>query len=114
MVQSPRARRSATALDANLQAAQAPKASGEIFNVGCGAQVSLITIIETLEKILERRLERRHTASRAGDVLHSLADVSKAARLMGYVPAVDFDEGIRRTVGYFAASAAGGYPSEEN
>jgi nucleoside-diphosphate-sugar epimerase len=53
-----------------------------------------------------RPLERRHTPSRAGDVPHTLADVGKAKRLLGYVPAVDFDEGLRRTVDYF--KTAGG------
>ena len=36
---------------------------------------------------------------------HSLADVSKAKRLMGYSPLVDFDEGFRRTVEYFKSSS---------
>ena len=90
-------------VDANLLAAQAPQVSGEVFNVGCGAHVSLVAIIEQLEKIFGQRLECRHTAARTGDVRHSLADVSKGQQLMGYVPAVGFDEGFRRTVEYFAA-----------
>jgi UDP-glucose 4-epimerase len=93
-------------VDANLLAARAPKASGEAFNVGCGDRISLLDIIGQLEKMLGRRIERRHTPARAGDVPHTLADVGKAERLLGYVPAVDFDEGLRRTVEYF--NAAGG------
>ena len=93
-------------VDANLLAARAPKAAGEAFNVGCGDRVSLLDIIARLEKLLGQELERRHTPARAGDVPHTLADVSKARRLLGYVPAVDFDEGLRRTVDYF--QSAGG------
>jgi UDP-glucose 4-epimerase len=87
--------------DANLLAARAPRASGEAFNIGCGDRVSLLDIVARLEKLLGHALERRHTPARAGDVPHTLADVGKAARLLGYAPAVSFDEGLRRTVDYF-------------
>jgi UDP-glucose 4-epimerase len=88
-------------VEANILAAKAPAASGEVFNVGCGSRVSLLEIVAKLEAIVGRRLERRHTPSRAGDVSHTLADVSKAKRLLGYAPLVDFDEGFRRTVEHF-------------
>ena len=88
-------------VDANLLAAEAPQASGEVFNVGCGRRVSLLDIVSRLERLVGRSLERRHTPSRAGDVPHTLADIDKAKRLMGYTAAVDFDEGLRRTVDYF-------------
>ncbi len=79
-------------VEANILAAKAPAVPGE---------VSLLEIVAKLEAIVGRRLERRHTPSRAGDVPHTLADVSKAKRLLGYVPLVDFDEGFRRTVEHF-------------
>jgi UDP-N-acetylglucosamine/UDP-N-acetyl-alpha-D-glucosaminouronate 4-epimerase len=88
-------------VDANLRAAAAPDVGGEIFNVGCGERISLLEIIAHLERILGRALTRRHTPSRAGDVPHTLADVSKAKRLLGYAPLVGFDEGFARTVEYF-------------
>jgi len=91
-------------VEANILAAKAPAASGEVFNVGCGSRVSLLEIVAKLEAIVGRRLERRHTPSRAGDVPHTLADVSKAKRLLGYAPLVDFDEGFRRTVEHFRSS----------
>ncbi|HEU5197084.1 MAG TPA: NAD-dependent epimerase/dehydratase family protein [Methylomirabilota bacterium] len=92
-------------VDANLAAAAAPAASGHAFNIGCGNRVSLLSIIERLEKILGRALERRHTPGRAGDVPHTQADVSKARALMNYTAQVDFDEGFRRTVDYFRRTA---------
>ncbi len=91
-------------VEANILAATAPGAPGEVFNVGCGSRVSLLEIVAKLEAIVGRRLERRHTPSRAGDVPHTLADVSKAKRLLGYAPLVDFDEGFRRTVEHFRSS----------
>jgi nucleoside-diphosphate-sugar epimerase len=95
-------------VDANVLAATAPKAAGEAFNVGCGDRVSLLDIIGRLESMLGKRIERRHTPARAGDVPHTLADVGKAQRLLGYVPGVGFDEGLRRTVDYFKTASRGG------
>ena len=88
-------------VEANLLAAWAPAAAGEALNVGCGERVSLLDIIARLERMLGRALMRRHTPGRRGDVPHSLADITKAKRLMGYTPLVDFDEGLRRTVDFF-------------
>jgi UDP-glucose 4-epimerase len=90
-------------VEANLLAARAPDVGAEAFNVGCGERVSLLDIIARLENLLGRPLAREHVAPRAGDVPHTLADVSKAKRLLGYSPLVDFDEGFRRTVAYFRA-----------
>ena len=89
-------------VEANLLAAAAPGVGGEAFNVGCGDRVSLLDIISKLEKLLGRTLTRRHTPGRVGDVPHTLADVSKAKRLLGYSPLVDFDEGLKRTAEYFS------------
>jgi UDP-glucose 4-epimerase len=88
-------------VDANLLAARAPDVGGEVFNVGCGERTSLLEIIARLEAMLGRAVPRRHTPLRAGDVTHTLADISKGKRLLGYTPRVNFDEGLARTVDYF-------------
>jgi UDP-N-acetylglucosamine/UDP-N-acetyl-alpha-D-glucosaminouronate 4-epimerase len=88
-------------VEANVLAARAPDVGGEAFNVGCGERVSLLQIVARLEEILGRPLERRHTAARPADVPHTLADVTKARRGLGYTPLVGFDEGLARTVEYF-------------
>ncbi|MFQ5520223.1 MAG: LPS biosynthesis protein WbpP, partial [Candidatus Methylomirabilia bacterium] len=68
---------------------------------GCGSRVTLLEIIRLLEKMLGRGLESVHTPPRAGDVPHTLADIAKAKRLLGYTPTVEFEEGLRRTVEFF-------------
>src|SRR2546430_821109 len=68
-------------------------------------RVSLLEIIAKLEAILGRRLARKHGPPRPGDVPHTLADVTKGKRLLGYAPLVAFDEGLRRTVEYFRTVA---------
>jgi UDP-glucose 4-epimerase len=90
-------------VSANLLAAAAPAAavSGKAYNVGCGTRTSLLEIIASLERLLGRPLQRKHSPTRVGDVPHTLADISAAKRDMGYEPLVDFAEGLRRTVAYF-------------
>jgi len=94
-------------VEANVRAAGAPGAAGETFNVGCGVRVSLLDIVGRLERLLGRPVERRHTPPRAGDVPHTLADIDKARRRLGYAPRVDFDEGFRRTLDYFRTLEGG-------
>jgi nucleoside-diphosphate-sugar epimerase len=77
--------------------------AGEVFNIACNTRHSLLDIAEQIGRFLGRTLERRHTASRAGDVKHTLADIAKAERLLGYRPTVDFAAGMQRTCEYFVA-----------
>jgi UDP-glucose 4-epimerase len=85
----------------NLLAMDAPGVSGEVFNVACGSQHTLLAIAEAIGAFLGRPLERRHVAPRAGDVRHTKADIGKAERLLGFRPTVQFDDGMRRTCEYF-------------
>ncbi|MFQ5830599.1 MAG: SDR family oxidoreductase [Candidatus Methylomirabilia bacterium] len=89
-------------VEANLLAARAPGVAGQMFNVGCGGRVTLMEIIRGLEAIVGRRLDREHTARRPGDVPHTLADIGKAKRLLGYTALVEFEEGLKRTVEFFS------------
>jgi UDP-glucose 4-epimerase len=93
-------------VQANVLAAEAKGVGGDVFNVGSGERISLLTLVETLERLLGRSLARRHTPSRAGDVPHTLADLDKAKRRLRFSSLVDFDEGLRRTVEFFTHEAA--------
>jgi UDP-glucose 4-epimerase len=81
--------------------APGPGVSGEVFNLACGSQHTLLAIADAIGAFLGRPLERHHVASRPGDVRHTKADIEKIRRLLGYEPVVDFDEGMRRTCAYF-------------
>ncbi len=91
----------ANVVDANLAAAAAPGAAGEVFNIACGERLSVLDVAARLEEVLGRPLARRYSARRAGDVRDTLADTSRARERLGYRPAVDFTEGLRRTVAAF-------------
>jgi nucleoside-diphosphate-sugar epimerase len=85
---------------ANIRALQAPPATaaGRIYNIACGRQVSLNELVAQLNDILGTQLEAEHLDPRPGDVKHSLADVGRAERELGFTAAVGLDEGLRRTI----------------
>ena len=91
------------AVHANLLAArrQAP-IGGEVMNVACGAR---ITVNELARRVLEvygrTDLVPVHEPERAGDVKHSLADLSRARELLGYQPVTDFATGLGQTLRWY-------------
>jgi UDP-N-acetylglucosamine/UDP-N-acetyl-alpha-D-glucosaminouronate 4-epimerase len=94
-------------VQANLLAMAAPDVAGEAFNIACGARYALMDIIEAIEQALGVKATRRHTASRPGDVRHTLADISKAERLLGFKPTIAFEEGMARTIAHLKRKHGG-------
>lgn len=88
----------ANVVEANLLALKASEASGKLFNIGAGRQVSLNQLIRILEELVGVKAEVTYEAPKRGDVRHSLADISRAESLIGYRPQVMVEEGLRRTV----------------
>ena len=87
---------------ANLRALTADRAcSGRVYNIATGGQVSVRSVHARIAALLGTRRPPRHEPSRPGDILHSHADVSAAARELGWTPDVSFDEGLRRTVAWY-------------
>lgn len=93
-------------VDANLNAAFAPagKVSGNVYNVACGERYSLLDTFRVLKDITGFKGDLQFGPPRAGDILHSLADIRRAQEDLAYAPAVDFVEGLRRTVAWYAES----------
>jgi UDP-glucose 4-epimerase len=90
-------------VDATVRAGDAAGASGEIFNVAAGSPASVNLIADTIGEILGKPVERRQLPSRAGDIRNSWADLTKAERVLGYVPRVELAEGLRATVDFLRA-----------
>jgi nucleoside-diphosphate-sugar epimerase len=88
------------AVQANLLACEAPSASG-VFNVGTGARVSLNQTLEQLRRISGKDLEAKYEPPREGDIRDSQADIRKAREILGYEPAVLFEEGLERTFEWY-------------
>ena len=93
-------------VQANIKACTAPKAAGGVYNVACGERTTLIDLVSTLNDILGLEIEPNFAAPRSGDIKHSLADIDAARRDLGYVPSVDFAEGIRKTVDWYRENLA--------
>lgn len=73
---------------------------GGVYNVGGGEQRDLNWVIATLERLSGRaaRVERRD--ARAGDQLHTRANIERARRELGYEPSTPLEEGLRRQVAW--------------
>ncbi|MBD2677703.1 MULTISPECIES: NAD-dependent epimerase/dehydratase family protein [Nostoc] len=81
---------------ANLAAAIAPAAVGEIFNIGGGSRVVLAEVLDTIEQIVGKPIKRNHIEKAMGDARHTAADISKAQKLLGYQPQVSLTEGLTK------------------
>jgi nucleoside-diphosphate-sugar epimerase len=89
------------AVQANLLAADADRASGSVINIAAGRRTSLNGLWQSIREIVGTDLEARYADLREGDVRDSLADLTRASDLLGYAPGVDLDEGLGRTIASF-------------
>jgi nucleoside-diphosphate-sugar epimerase len=85
-------------VDATIRAGETEGASGEIFNIAAGSPASVNKLADTIGSILGKPVEKAYLPPRAGDIRDSWADLSKAERILGYRPAIELEEGLRRTV----------------
>ncbi len=90
-------------VEANLLAATAPaaNAAGRVFNIATGTRVDLNQAFLILKRLTGYSGSLKYAAEREGDIKHSLADISRAGRQLGYKPTVHFEEGLRRTVEWY-------------
>jgi UDP-N-acetylglucosamine 4-epimerase len=79
------------------------KAVNQVYNVAYGQQTSLLQLAGYLKRISGSDAEPIHAQERPGDVKHSLADISKAQMLLGYLPEVSVEEGLRKTFEWYKA-----------
>jgi UDP-glucose 4-epimerase len=91
-------------VEANLAAARAPAGpvAGRAFNIAPGTAHSLLDLLEVLGRIIGVEPDPLHVQPRAGDVRHSRADVEAARLALGFEAKFGFEEGLRRTVDWFA------------
>jgi UDP-N-acetylglucosamine 4-epimerase len=104
----------ANAVQANILAATTRDAAalGQVYNVACGARTTLSELFVLIrDRVARFRPEAAsarpvHGDFRPGDVRHSLADVSKAARLLGYRPTHRVADGLVDAAAWYARSMA--------
>jgi len=98
-------------VQANLLAATTdnPDAAGQVYNVAVGDRTSLNQLFESIRSLLEPRFPHlkdfkpTYRDFRAGDVRHSLADISKAENLLGYAPTHRIHEGLQEAMDWYVA-----------
>ncbi len=90
----------ANVVDGVLRAVDAPAAAGHVINVATGGRISLNELLRTMNAIVGTSIEPIYREGRAGDVRDSQADISKARALLGYVPQVSLEDGLRHTLAW--------------
>jgi len=88
---------------ATIAAAQC-EATGEIINIGGGAQVTVNKTLRILEEITKKKARVSYIEKQRGDVLHTFADISKAKKLLDYQPKVKLKEGLEKEVEWLATA----------
>ncbi len=95
-------------VNGNLLACHAPAdaVAGKAFNTACNRRVTLNETYSLLQTLTGYRGAAKHGSERAGDIKHSLADITRAEKFLGYKPTVGFEEGLKRTVAWYRERAA--------
>lgn len=89
---------------ANLLAAStSSKLTGQVVNIAGGRRIGLNDLVREISRVLDRPVEVDHQSERAGDIRHSLGDITRAGELLGYQPEVKWEDGIRPTIEYLAS-----------
>jgi UDP-glucose 4-epimerase len=88
-------------VEANLLACKVPGVGGQVFNVACGDRITVNSMLQQINEIVGKNIAPIYADSRAGDIKHSQADITRAKEHLGYEPSVSFAEGLRRTIEWY-------------
>jgi nucleoside-diphosphate-sugar epimerase len=91
-------------VEANVLACTAKDAGGDVFNIACGEAVTLLEVNKIIGEYAGNKVAPVHEPGRAGDIRHSLADISRAQKVLGYQPRVLVRQGLERTVAWYRQS----------
>jgi UDP-glucose 4-epimerase len=94
----------ANVVDGVLRACHAPGIGGQMMNVATGGRISLNELLTTMCGILGVQTQAIYREARAGDVRDSQADITRAKRLINYVPLVDLHDGLERTLAWYRSA----------
>lgn len=83
---------------ANFKATESSSVAGEIINVASGRAYTLLDLITKINSLLNSNIKPVFKSPKIGEIRHSLADVTKATKLLDYSPEIDFEDGLRRMI----------------
>jgi UDP-N-acetylglucosamine 4-epimerase len=78
-----------------------PQCFGEVFNIGAGGRVTINQIFYKICEIMNENITPDYQPNRKGDIPHSNASIQKAKNMLGYIPEIVFEEGLKVTIDYF-------------
>jgi UDP-N-acetylglucosamine 4-epimerase len=88
-------------VQANMKALFAEITQHEVVNVAVGNRISVNDLWKNIKNITKSTVEAHHGESRIGDVRDSLADISKAKTILGYIPKIDVTKGLEKTYDFY-------------
>jgi UDP-glucose 4-epimerase len=91
-------------VSANLMLLETDDADGEILNVGGGKRITVIQLYDHLKKLLESDIEPTYGEEIKGDAKHTLSNIEKAEKLIGYKPTTDIETGLEKFINWFKAN----------
>jgi len=92
-------------VDANLKAAETTKGIGQVINIANGKRITLNQLLDELKNLTNRPdVSADYQEPRAGDVKHSLADITRARELLGFEPRVGLRPGLESTIDWWKNS----------
>lgn len=74
-----------------------------VYNIGTGKETDVNTVFKKLQKITRSQLPARHEPAAVGEVMRSALDARLAREKLGWKPSVKLDEGLEKTVKWFAS-----------
>jgi len=88
-------------VEASILACREEKIAGEIFNIAGGKRTTINRLANLISRLLDKNVEPIYTNPRLGDIRNSLADISKAQKLLNYQPHINLEEGLKRTLKWY-------------
>ncbi|QVL32542.1 GDP-mannose 4,6-dehydratase [Telmatocola sphagniphila] len=92
------------AVQALVKAGTVPGVSGRVYNVGTGACITIIDLVNALNKLLGTNITPKFGETRVGDVRFSRADITRIRAELNYIPNIDFETGLQKTLEWYRES----------
>ena len=88
-------------IEAIKSACIAPKAEGELYNIGTGSRITINGLVNLINGILGKEIQPKYEEAHPEDIRHSLADITKAQEMLGFRPRVSLMDGLSSTIEWY-------------
>lgn len=88
-------------IEAIKNACIAPKAEGELYNIGSGSRITINGLVNLLNGLLGKEIQPKYEEAQPGDIRHSLSDITKAQEMLGFRPRVSLMDGLSSTIDWY-------------